>query len=136
MKEESLRKGFSEIGIKSILLEGLDEFSESYPQEGILQDGQCFPLRKSGLCTNEKDGGYLPTPKARDWKDCGSKEAQQRQMQKRDYPSLAVVVGAQSGGSLNPSWVEWLMGYQTEWTALSAWAMQWFRSRQGRRSKC
>jgi hypothetical protein len=25
------------------------------------------------------------------------------------------------GGSLNPDWVEWLMGYPTGWTAVSGW---------------
>jgi len=35
-----------------------------------------------------------------------------------------------SGGSLNPTWVEWLMGYPTGWTALKDWA-----TRLSRRSR-
>jgi hypothetical protein len=27
-------------------------------------------------------------------------------------------------GSLNPTWVEWLMGFPLEWTALKDWAMR------------
>lgn len=38
------------------------------------------------------------------------------------------------GGSLNPQWVEWLMGYRIEWTELEPWATQWFRSRRAKRS--
>ena len=33
---------------------------------------------------------------------------------------LATVVAMAGGGSLNPTWVEWLMGYPPEWTALNA----------------
>jgi hypothetical protein len=39
-----------------------------------------------------------------------------------------------TGGSLNPMWVEWLMGYLCGWTALEDWAMQWFRPKRGKRS--
>jgi hypothetical protein len=34
------------------------------------------------------------------------------------------------GGQLNPEFVEWLMGYRIGWTALDAWAIQWFRHRR------
>lgn len=34
------------------------------------------------------------------------------------------------GGQLNPTWVEWLMGYPIGWTALDHWATQWFRSKR------
>ncbi len=39
------------------------------------------------------------------------------------------------GGQLNPTWVEWLMGYPSGWTVLDPWAMQWFRSKPAKRSK-
>lgn len=39
------------------------------------------------------------------------------------------------GGQLNPVFVEWLMGFRIEWTALDAWAMQWFRSRRKQLSR-
>ena len=35
-------------------------------------------------------------------------------------------------GTLNPSWVDWLMGYPTDWTALEGWAMR--SSRKSRNS--
>jgi hypothetical protein len=41
----------------------------------------------------------------------------------------------QVGGQLNPTWVEWLMGYPSEWTELEDWAMLWFRPKRKRRSK-
>lgn len=39
------------------------------------------------------------------------------------------------GGKLNPTWVEWLMGYPSGWTELEGWATQWFLSKRGKRSK-
>jgi hypothetical protein len=39
-----------------------------------------------------------------------------------------------AGGQLNPTWVEWLMGYPCEWTVLEAWATQWFRPARAKRS--
>ena len=39
------------------------------------------------------------------------------------------------GGYLNPTWVEWLMGYPSEWTVLEDWAMQWYRPKRGKHLK-
>lgn len=53
----------------------------------------------------------VPTPIASDWKNCGCKDARQnRQCQ------LQTTVG----GQLNPTWVEWLMGFPLGWTDLDA----------------
>lgn len=65
-----------------------------------------------------------PTPMASDWKNRGKRsEHQQIQLQ------TAV------GGQLNPMWVEWLMAFPIEWTALGAWVMPWFRCKPERHLK-
>jgi len=81
-------------------------------------------------CTTGIDGGsnsrkalkkrmeIWPTPVARDYKDTGSKEALIRQKNARQSPGVALLVGAENGGSLNPMWVEWLMGWSLGWTDL------------------
>lgn len=38
-------------------------------------------------------------------------------------------------GQLNPTWVEWLMGFPTGWTELNALGMQWCPRRRVKRSK-
>ena len=59
-----------------------------------------------------------PTPNARDWKD--SQTAGNRKS-----PGLGVVahLGTSDGGQLNPTWVEWLMGWPVGWTDLKPLAM-------------
>lgn len=56
---------------------------------------------------------------------------------RRNTPNLSCQVNMQNenhGGHLNPQWVEWLMGYPYEWTALEDWATQWFRSQRRKHS--
>ena len=85
--------------------------------------------------TSNQNGGTLPlavnlaalwpTPCARDHKSPGHSN-------NRDGgPPLPHAVG----GPLNPLWVEWLMGYPPEWTALKPWATAWFRRARAKRSK-
>jgi DNA (cytosine-5)-methyltransferase 1 len=55
-----------------------------------------------------------PTPKARDYKD-GKTEGNFD----RNSPDLGKVVGqSATSGALNPTWVEWLMGFPLGWTDL------------------
>lgn len=58
-----------------------------------------------------------PTPRASDAvKGRRSAEGAARERERRKGPDLP----AAAGGSLNPTWVEWLMGFPLEWTALPA----------------
>jgi len=53
-----------------------------------------------------------PTPRAQARTKCAKRE---------DYHSnLEEAVGETQSGSLNPTWVEWLMGFPQEWTACDA----------------
>ena len=68
-----------------------------------------------------------PTPSARYWKDTpgmaqsatnadGSHRDRTGQLPRKVYANEPQ--GTTQGGSLNPTWVEWLMGYPSEWTVL------------------
>ena len=60
-----------------------------------------------------------PSPKTRDWKDGKTEGTSNRQS-----PDLGKVVGqSKTTGSLNPTWVEWLMGWPLGWTDLKPLAM-------------
>lgn len=65
-----------------------------------------------------------PTPCARDWKDNGTSPAELA----RNSTTLAT----HAGGQLNPTWVEWLMGFPPGWTELDASATP--SSRKSRKS--
>jgi len=75
--------------------------------------------------TNPRNGlaGFvrMPTPASSDWK--GSSKPGQRRGQLTD-PTMEVIP---AGGRLNPTFVEWLMGWPIGSTALSPLAMDRFR---------
>ena len=54
----------------------------------------------------------VPTPTARDHKDTGVNTNYEKAKKKGR-------LAGHTGGSLNPTWVEWLMGYPSGWTDLS-----------------
>jgi hypothetical protein len=57
----------------------LDEFLETWPQWGLMRDGECWEQTPLGLVTIEKEFGYWPTPTAADWKATGKLETLKRQ---------------------------------------------------------
>lgn len=130
--------------------------SEDFPISGMTVDGRLYQPQSLEPHTLEKDGSFLPTPMARDWKDSGTEPSAQRRKspslpdiarrwttpcaddighRQKKYSQGGTALSMQAGGKLNPQWVEWLMGYPTEWTELKDWAMQWFRSKREKRSK-
>jgi len=61
----------------------------------------------------------FPTPKSRDWKG---------KSQRGNYGNTTdCLPNAVHGGQLNPTWVEWLIGWPLGWTDLSALATDKFR---------
>ena len=56
----------------------------------------------------------MPKPTARDWKDSGLNTNYETARKKSRLAGTA-------GGSLNPTWVEWLMGYPAGYTDLKDW---------------
>ena len=136
------------------LLGDLEEFSETWPQWGLMRDGECweqqileqiirgteFGLSPNGVDsfhtpnTTGLDGGSnsrkalkkrqesWPTPDA----NCGKRGTQPNWTQKRQSGHSAQYTINQAvrdseknnGGKLNPTWVEWLMGWPLEWTDL------------------
>jgi DNA (cytosine-5)-methyltransferase 1 len=65
---------------------------------------------------NKNPARMWPTPNARDHKDTGKNT---------DYVKVAKKskLAGTVGGALNPTWVEWLMGYKDGYTDLKDWEM-------------
>jgi len=108
------------------LLEGLDEFSETWPQWGMMRNGECSALAMLVQSTLETGSGFLPTPTKHNSKE-GNYPAELR----RNTPTLAT----HAGGKINPEWTEWLMGWPIKWTDLAPLEMdkfqQWLHSHGG-----
>jgi DNA (cytosine-5)-methyltransferase 1 len=73
----------------------------------------CGNYNRKGASATSGDGlatAVYQTPVARMWKDNGKNPSELE----RNSPTLAM----QAGGALNPTWVEWLMGWPLGWTDL------------------
>jgi hypothetical protein len=91
----------------------------------------CGNYNKAGLSAKSGDGlatavAKWMTPNSRDWKDTGPIQGN------RKSPNL----GTQVGGSLNPTWVEWLMGWPLGWTDCAPLATDKFRQWRQQHGDC
>lgn len=133
----------------------LSEFSETWPRSGLMRNGIAYRLAPLAPLTAGTESGSWPTPSAFD-KDMGSPESilTRREREKAKGRNgngfglnlsqrIAVEQYAarmwptpnlqdQIGGSLNPTWVEWLMGFPLGWTVCDALATP--SSRKSRKS--
>lgn len=132
------------------LLEDLMSSCQTLPAWGLMRDGECWeqPMleprirgtesglwptptvngnyNRKGLSPTSGDGLATavmkwPTPTAHN-----AKETNAPSEAKRNEPTLASRVG----GTLNPTWVEWLMGWPLEWTDLKPLEMGKFQQWQ------
>ena len=122
------------------LFEDSTEYCATLPRWGLMRDGECWEQRMLEQTIRGTESGLSeqtwPTPLASDWKARGPNSKQQGLREKvkafptptahnakecaspseynRNTPTLAT----HAGGKLNPTWVEWLMGWPLEWTDL------------------
>jgi hypothetical protein len=84
----------------------------------------------------KKKERFWPTPTTRDHKGARKPEAMASTGRNPETNSLPDSVGAHSGLSLNPYWVEWLMGFPIGQTVLKRSAMPKSLSKQQQHSTC
>jgi len=105
---------------QSSLLGDSDEFSETWPKWGSMQNGECSERTMPALRTSATESGFWPTPQAHDATKGYAKRVG-RYGTKHGGRNLNDWVVSRSGvefGHLNPMWVEWLMGWPLGWTDL------------------
>jgi hypothetical protein len=129
------------------LLGDLDEFLETWPQWGLMRDGECWEQQmlaqtirgtESGLSPNGVDSFHTPNTTGLDGGSNSRRALRNRQvnwptprtagmcggtgswdlLKKNTTIEEARAMGAGNGGKLNPMWVEWLMGWPLGWTDL------------------
>jgi hypothetical protein len=119
------------------------ESLEILPRWGMTVNGLLWELPTLEPITKGTESGFLPTPNARDWKDtdksgnrkspglgvvahwptprtkgmCGGSGSWDL-LKKNTTIEEARLMGAGNGGKLNPTWVEWIMGWPLGWTDL------------------
>lgn len=104
----------------SLLTNTWDAFSETWPRAGTMRNGIVYQQQQLAPLTDATGSGLWPTPIVDDASNCGGK-SRVRNMLKGQYQGLNAFVVSNLGephGSLNPNWVEWLMGYPIGWTDL------------------
>jgi hypothetical protein len=104
----------------------LEPFSETWPQWGLMRGGECWEQLTLEQTTRGTESGLSqetwPTPDA----NCGKRGSQpdwtptRKSGQHAQYTINQAVrdSGEKVGGKLNPTWVEWLMGWPLGWTDL------------------
>jgi hypothetical protein len=115
------------------LLGGSNEFSGTLPRWGMMLGGECLELTKPVLRIRETESGSLlatPTAKANQLSPSMVKHPGCR-----NWMPTPAMEAIPPGGKLNPTWVEWLMGWPVGWTDLKPLAMdryrQWLHSHGG-----
>lgn len=115
------------------LLEDLNEFSWSSLRSGMIVAGRLYQPENLAPRTCAKDGGYVPTPTARDFKSPGVSRTRKANIEQRRGIPLSLWFKEVFGINLHPTFVEWMMGYRLKHTGLDAWAIQWFRNKREKR---
>ena len=113
-----------------LLFEEGQESLQTLPSWGSMRDGELWEHTIPALLTEGTGCGSWPTPAARDYKGSNSREhcavngTGRKHMDQLPnavaYPDLyfGPEKQEQTGGQLNPDWVEWLMGWPIGWTDL------------------
>lgn len=124
---------------------GLSEYSETWPRSGMMRNGTAYLLPPLVRLTGETESGLWPTPTAQNakhttlssaeeararrgiaglhamvvWRTPQARDGMERgpsDPQRRMEQGHSVSLQDQVGGALNPTWVEWLMGFPLGWT--------------------
>jgi hypothetical protein len=111
--------------VQRSVLEGSEESSVTWPRSGMMRSGQCWEQPMLALRTKGTGCGLWHTPTCHNAIE-GAYPAEY----KRKTPTLA----SQVGGKLNPTWIEWLMGWPLGWTDLKPLEMDKFRQWQRQHS--
>ncbi len=97
---------------------GLDEFSGTWPQWGMMRIGESWERIMPEPPKTENACGWWPTVTA---SDAG-------QRRKNRYSQGGQPLSYVLGGAWNPNWAEWLMGWPIKWTEAAPLEMGKFRT--------
>ena len=96
-----------------------ERFSETWPRSATMRSGTVYRLPGLARATDGTDSGSWPgwpTPSANE--DAAGTVDGKMQFMLTHAAKLSDPQGTAAGGQLNPTFVEWLMGYPLGWTDL------------------
>jgi len=107
------------------------------PKWGMAANGFVYRRLKLERPIKGIASGSWPTPRATDYKGARCPLAAAKVRARGFYPNLQEAIAeAAGGGTLNPDWDEWLMGWPIGWTELKPLEMGKFREWQQQHSLC
>ena len=113
------------------LFGGLEEFSETWPRWGIMENGVCWDVTIPEEPITERGYGYLPTLRR-----SGQSRAFKVYVRKKYKGNLEEFLGKIGfSGFINPQFSEAMMMWPIGWTDISPLAMDKFQSWQQQHSK-
>ncbi len=95
--------------------EDLPACSLTLPTWGLMLNGALWERRTWAHLTTGNDAGLWPTPRKQMTRPCKPRLNLKNQHKSNLEEVVAIEQGA-DGGRLNPTWVEWLMGWPIKWT--------------------
>ena len=98
---------------------GLSEFYGTFPRSGMMRSGTVYQLPRLAPTITEIGSGLWHTPKASDYKSVTSNMDYHRKRTDKEL-SCQVAISENSTLPMNPTWVEWLMGFPAGHTDLDA----------------
>jgi hypothetical protein len=101
------------------LLGGLDEFSETWPQWGLMRDGECWEQIPLDYPTGENEFGcWLPTPVTSMWRGAAKKRFWGSQEYRASFTVEWVRMSTDCAQYFHPDCAELLMDFPDKWTEL------------------
>ena len=103
--------------------DSLESSLVTWPRAGTMRNGKCFRRQLLARGTDANDSSLLPTPIASDWR---SGKSSKKTLDRNSRPLREIVTAnalpspttGETTGHLSPLFVEWMMGFPPEWTAL------------------
>ena len=100
---------------RSLWDEDFPACSLTLPTWGLMRNGVLWERRTWAHHTTGKDVGLWPTPRKQMTRPCKPRLNLKNQHKSNLEEVVALEQGA-NGGRLNPTWIEWLMGWPINWT--------------------
>ena len=117
------------------LFEDSEPSLETWPRWGSMRNGECWERTPLAQTTSENESGYWPTPCSGPADSSCTMETTLKWDNGKHQLTLTREVAREEKaagrhiphGTLNPPWVEWLMGWPTGWTDFAPLEMDKFR---------